>query len=245
MVSVCIATYNGEKYIREQLQSILSQIGAEDEVIVSDDGSTDDTLTIVKELDDKRVKILRNEGMRGFSGNFINALRQAQGEYVFLSDQDDVWLPNKYKKVLPLLEEYDLIVTNSKVTDENLNVLSPSFFSYYNSGKGILKNILCNTYYGSCMAFKRKVFEWALPFPKTKEIGYDVWLGLVAEMAGKVFFLEEPLLLYRRHATATTSTDNLLKRSNRTLYQKIKGRFIMLWHVVLFYIKHKQSCKQA
>lgn len=245
MVSVCIATYNGEKYIQEQLQSILSQIGKEDEVVVSDDGSTDGTVDIIKNLSDDRIKLIKNEGKHGFSENFVNALKQAKGEYVFVSDQDDVWLPDKYKIVLPLLSEYDLVVTNSKVTDEQLNILHDSFFSLYKSGKGIFKNILCNTYYGSCMAFKRKIFELACPFPETKEVGYDVWLGLVAELTGKVFFLDEPLLLYRRHGDTATSTDSFLSRSNRTLFQKIKGRVIMLKNILSFYLKYKSSCKQA
>ncbi|NDV47426.1 glycosyltransferase family 2 protein [Paludibacter sp. 221] len=245
MVSVCLATYNGEKYIKEQLQSILSQIGDEDEVIISDDGSIDNTLSIIEGINDARIKLFHNTGEHGFSKNFVNALNQAQGEYIFLSDQDDVWLPDKYEIVLPLLKEYDLVVTNSSVTDENLNIIKPSFFSYYNSGKGILKNIIYSTYYGSCMAFRKTVFEDACPFPESKEIGFDVWIGLVAEMTGKVFFLDKPLLLYRRHSNTVTSSGNLLNRSNRTLFQKLRGRIIMLKHVISFYLRYKFSCKKA
>lgn len=244
MNSVCIATYNGEKYIEDQLLSILSQIGKDDEVVVSDDGSTDNTLNIINSISDSRIKLIHNDSKRGFSENFVNALKNASGEYIFLSDQDDVWLPEKYEFVLPLLKKYDLVVTNSSVTDENLNIIEPSFFRYYNSGKGVLKNIVCNTYYGSCMAFRKDILEYALPLPKSKEIGYDVWIGLVAEMIGKVFFFDKPLLLYRRHANTATSTESFLSRSNRTLFQKLKGRIIMLNHVIFFYIKYKFSCKK-
>jgi len=244
MVSVCVATYNGEIFIEEQLQSILGQIGKNDEVIVSDDGSTDETIKVIEDINDKRIKLIHNDKERGFSGNFANALAHAEGEYIFLSDQDDVWLPEKYNIVLSLLEKHDLVVTNSSVTDENLNITEPSFFRYYNSGKGIVKNIICNTYYGSCMAFRKDILKKAQPFPKSKEIGYDVWLGLVAEVTGKVFFLDRPLLLYRRHSNTATKTQNLLNRSNRTLFQKIRGRIIMLNRIILFYLKYKFSCKK-
>ena len=86
MISVCVATYNGEKYIKEQLLSILSQIGLNDEVVVSDDHSNDSTIDIVKSLNDKRVKIIYNEGNRGYTSNFENALKHAKGDYVFISD---------------------------------------------------------------------------------------------------------------------------------------------------------------
>ena len=94
MISVCIATYNGEKYIKEQLLSILPQLGKKDEVIISDDHSTDNTLDIVKGLNDNRIKIVMNNREKGYTSNFENALSYAIGDYIFLSDQDDIWMSN-------------------------------------------------------------------------------------------------------------------------------------------------------
>ena len=94
MISVCIATYNGAEYLREQVESILSQLEEEDEIVVSDDSSTDTTIEILQSFGDRRIKIFKNPA-KGFVRNFENALRQAQGDFIFLSDQDDVWLPNK------------------------------------------------------------------------------------------------------------------------------------------------------
>ena len=238
-VSVCIATYNGEIYIRQQLESILVQIGGNDEIIISDDGSTDNTINIIKSLGDARIKITYANG-HNFKKNFENALCHATGDYIFLSDQDDIWLEGKYATCLQELQIYDLVITNSSVVDNNMHIIIPSFFDYYHSGPGVLKNSLNNTYFGACMAFNRKILTFALPFPKTKEIGHDIWIGLVAEMVGKVHFINQPFLLYRRHDLSLTNiSTNLVTRSQRRLFTKLMSRFIVLYHVAAFYLKHK------
>ncbi len=244
MVSVCIATYNGEEFIQEQLNSILSQIGEGDEVIISDDNSTDLTIEKIKAVGDKRIKIL-NANYRNPIKNFENSLKHAKGEFIFLSDQDDVWLPNKYGCCLHYLKDYDLVITDAIVVDEFLNQINPSFFEYYGSGLGVVKNMLRSTYFGTCMAFNRKILDYSLPFPKTREIGHDLWIGLVAEIIGNVYFCKEQLLLYRRHDMALTNISTKFNRSNRSLYIKIRGRFIMFKELTLFYLKYKlNQCKK-
>jgi glycosyltransferase involved in cell wall biosynthesis len=233
--SVCIATYNGEQYIAQQLQSILVQIAPDDEVIISDDGSTDHTLDILRNFNDPRICIIHNNA-HNLILNFENAILHAKGNIIFLSDQDDVWLKGKYQRCLKELETTDLVCTNSMLTDDKLNILNPDFFSIYHSGKGILKNIITSTYYGACMAFKRHIATRALPFPKTREIGHDLWLGLVAEMIGTVRFVPQPYLLYRRYDGTTTNTGNLLTRSNRPMLKKIWGRIVISYHVCKFKI---------
>lgn len=240
MISVCVATYNGEKYIEEQLRSILSQISAEDEVVVSDDRSTDGTLAVVEGLRDPRIRIVHSTA-HYFKWNFENAMRHAKGDVIFLSDQDDVWLPGKVVACMEALKEVDLVCTNSMLTDEKLNVVNPDFFQIYHSGPGIIKNSLNNTYYGSCMAFRRRVMEAALPLPKTIEIGHDIWLGLVAEMIGTVRFLPTPYLLYRRLDSSFCNTEGLAHRSKRPLWVKIWSRVVVLAHVVRFRMKQIKS----
>lgn len=237
MNSVCVATYNGERYIEQQLRSILSQIALEDEVIVSDDGSTDDTLKIVDSIGDKRICV-RHSHAHYFKDNFIEAMQEAKGDIIFLSDQDDVWLPGKYERCLKELKDVDLVCTNSQMTDGELKIIEPNFFSIYHSGPGVFKNAMNNTYYGSCMAFRRKVLEAALPMPQTREIGHDIWLGLVAEMTGKVRFIDTPYLLYRRHEYTKTSTNGLLHRSKRPLWVKIWSRAVVLYYVCKFKLNH-------
>ena len=237
MNSVCVTTYNGERYIEQQLRSILEQIAADDEVIVSDDGSTDNTLKIVDSIGDKRIRI-RHSSAHYFKDNFIEAMCEAKGDIIFLSDQDDVWLPGKYERCIKELEEVDLVCTNSEMTDGELNIIEPNFFSVYHSGPGVFKNALNNTYYGSCMAFRRSLLKAALPMPSTREIGHDIWLGLVAEMTGKVRFIDTPYLLYRRHEDAKTSTNGLLHRSKRPLWLKIWSRVVVLYYVSKFKLNH-------
>ncbi len=243
MNSICIATFNGEKYINQQLTSILSQINIDDEIIISDDGSTDNTISIINALNDNRIKIIHSN-FHYYKLNFENALKQAKGEYIFLADQDDVWLPNKYHECLHELKKYDLICHNSKITDKNLNIINNSFFNFYKSGKGIIKNIINSSYFGACMAFNRKILNSAIPFPKTKEFGHDIWLGLVAESIGKVKFIETPYLLYRRHNdTFTNISNNLLTRSKRPLLKKIWSRITLAYHLIIFNIQYF-TCKK-
>ena len=239
MNSVCVATYNGEQYIEQQLRSILEQIKPEDEVIVSDDGSTDKTLKIVDSIGDKRIRVGHSHA-HYFKENFIEAMREAKGELIFLSDQDDVWLPGKYERCVNELQEVDLVCTNSRMTDSELKVIEPNFFFIYHSGPGVFKNAMNNTYYGSCMAFRRSLLDYALPMPPTREIGHDIWLGLVAEMTGKVRFIDTPYLLYRRHEDAKTSTNGLLHRSKRPLWRKVWSRVVVLYYVCKFKLTHGQ-----
>ena len=110
MISVCMATFNGEKYIKEQIQSILNQLSLDDEVIISDDGSSDKTLEVINHINDKRIKVFTNTHKHGFTHNFENALNHANGEYIFLSDQDDIWAEEKVNKVMESLIYNDLVI---------------------------------------------------------------------------------------------------------------------------------------
>lgn len=236
MVSVCLATFNGEKYIKEQLESILPQLSIDDEVIISDDNSTDKTCAIIDSFQDNRIR-LYNVNFRQFKKNFVNALSYAKGEYIFLSDQDDIWMPNKVKRCMQLMRDYDLVVTDAIVVDESLNVINNSFFLLYGSGSGVPKNIFNNTYLGACMCFTRKILDLAMPFPKSIEITHDAWLGLVAEVSGKPVFAKEPLIQYRRHSNAVTNVSSpFLLRSKRSLFLKLKNRFITIYELAKFFL---------
>lgn len=235
MVSVCLASYNGEDFIKDQIVSILNQLHPEDELIISDDGSNDHTIAIIMSFADPRIKFFPHTSSGRPTENFEHALEQARGEFIFLSDQDDIWLKNKYDHMLSLLHTNDLVLSNSTLVDEHLEVINPSFFKFHNSRKGIVRNVIKNSYFGSCMAFRRELLSFALPFPSSKEIGHDVWLGLVAEMTGKVYLTDEPLILYRRHSSAVTAHG--MGKSKRSLFVKLFGRVIMFKYVCAFYCK--------
>lgn len=221
-ISVCMATYNGEKYIKEQLESILSQIGENDEVIISDDISIDNTIDIIKSFNDARIKIYVNKTKLGATANFNASLTKASGDIIFLSDQDDVWMNDKVSICLKNLELYDLIVTNCKVVNEKLDIKYESYFNIVNSGKGFLKNLYKSTYLGCCLAFKKDILKVVLPIPNNLMMYHDWWLGFIAEKRFKVYFESKPLLLYRRHENTTSST---VGKSKNSLFFKIKSRW--------------------
>jgi len=207
MISVCMATYNGERYIREQIDSILCQLNSEDELIISDDGSMDGTLEIVKEYidTDKRIKLLSGPG-KGVIANFENAIMQAKGEYIYLSDQDDVWVENKCHVVQKAFDETGalVIVHDAIVVDKDKNVVIPSFYVWRNSAPGFIHNLWRNSYIGCCMAFRRDLITSFLPIPKDIAM-HDQWLGMCGELKRKTFFVPDKLLLYRRHGDNVSS----------------------------------------
>jgi glycosyltransferase involved in cell wall biosynthesis len=223
-ISVCMASYNGEKYIRQQIDSILPQLGESDELIISDDSSTDDTISVVKSINDNRIKLIKDQKFKSPVSNFENAIKNATGDFIFLCDQDDIWQPNKVESVLPFLKQYDLVVSDCKIVDGDLNIIEDSFFKKMHSSTGFWKNFVKNRYLGCCMAFRKEVLDNALPFPPQIAM-HDIWLGLCAELFGHPFFLNEPLVLYRRHGNNASFGS---EKSKYTLMFKIKYRISLL-----------------
>lgn len=211
-LSVALAAYHGEEYIEPQLLSILEQLGTEDEVIVSDDAPGGETQRIVERLAecDKRVRYLKGNG-GGVIKNFENALSNALGDVIFLSDQDDVWLPGKVEAVLKEIDlGADLVLHDTKLTDAELNVTEESFFKVNGSKKGFKENFIHNSYMGCCMAFTREICEMSLPFPEDIPM-HDQWIGMLAERFGRVTFIEKPYLLHRCHGGNVTGGKTSLK----------------------------------
>lgn len=227
MISVCMAVYNGEKYLREQLESIL-RFGEIGEVVISDDGSTDKSQEIVLSFNDPRIKVFAGP-RSGLIKNFENAIAHATGSYIFLSDQDDVWLENKVPVMMVELEHYDLVVSDCRVVDEALSVTHDSMFFIRKPGSGFLKNLAMNSYIGCCMAFNRRIVDCALPFPEKIPM-HDWWIGLIAETGYKIKFIKQPLLLYRRHGNNASETAT---KSASSLLLKVRWRFMILWLLFL------------
>ncbi len=223
MISVCIATYNGSLYIDEQVQSILCQLSDNDEIIVSDDGSTDDTIEKINAFADSRIRWAGLGGRLGVIKNFERALSAAKGDLIFLCDQDDIWLSGKVEKCREALRHNILVVTDCKIVDSELNQILPSFFQHRKSGPGLLRNLFRNSFLGCCMAFRRELLESVLPIPASVPM-HDMWLGAIAETQGKVYFLPEPLSLYRRHGQNASPT---AEKSRFSLFQQLKFRVVL------------------
>lgn len=229
MVSVCMATKNGAKYIREQLDSILVQLGPSDEIIISDDASTDETISVIESYRDKRIRLLKNKSSVGISRNFEISLNISKGEFIFLADQDDVWTDNKIEVMKKNLDHHDLVVSDCLLVDHSLQMKNQSFFAVNNSGKGLIRNILKNSYIGCCMAFNRKLLNHALPFPSDIPM-HDFWIGMVGELHYKVIFITEVLVYHRRHGANASSTGN---KSALSFFKKFESRYRIIKNLIL------------
>lgn len=206
-ISVAMAVYNGEKYIQEQILSILKQLNCSDEIVISYDKSTDNTYRIISDLAvrDCRIKIFRGPS-RGAIKNFENALKHCKNDYIFLCDQDDIWLENKVSHVLGAFKntQADVVLHDCCVINDNEATIHPSFFKLRHCTPGFLFNIMHNSYIGCCMALRREFLHNVLPFPEKIPM-HDQWIGLMGEKKGKVAFLKTPLIKYRRHSSNASS----------------------------------------
>lgn len=236
MNSVCMATYNGERYIQRQLESILKQLDSMDEVIIFDDCSTDNTRKVIKAMDDSRIHLYKNIKNLGVNKTFENALKKARGDIIFLSDQDDIWLDDKVAFIIDYFQKHsdvDVIQHDAEVVYENLTVIDKSFFHWRGHvGPSVIRNLLRDTHLGCCMAMRRNVINDCLPI--TSIPYHDKWIGVVAPLTGhKVMFIPTVLMKYIRHVG--TSTDPMFHRrpwkqvfKERIIYPIVLGKFFIL-----------------
>ena len=233
MISVCVATHNGEKYIKQQLESILSQLSQDDEVVISDDGSTDDTLSIINEINDSRIIVYQYQqpsktkhSHEYVCRNFENALKHAKGDYIFLSDQDDIWMPNKVEVCMKDLKDHDMVLHEFMHIDENENVIKPLHYNGTFRPHNYLLRV--GKHYGCAMAFRRSVLDYALPFPKHLLL-HDYWIGILAETIGNFYYEKQPLIKYRIHQQNTSGNHNPLWFM---VYYRVNTMFMVLYRVL-------------
>jgi glycosyltransferase involved in cell wall biosynthesis len=226
-VTVVIATYNGELYIAEQIRSILPQLQKSDEVIIVDDASTDHTLSVLKSIQDDRIKICCNDINVGPMRSFEKAIFLATGDLIFLSDQDDIWHSNKIKCIKEVYQNYSditLVLSDARVVDDEGREILKSFYKMRGGFvDGVLDNLIKNRYLGCVMTFKKSMINKILPFPSLIP-QHDMWIGLVNSVYGKTYYIPIPLIDYRRHNfNASKASSNV--RSG--LYQMIKWRIAL------------------
>lgn len=227
-ISVCLATYNGQTYIKEQIESILCQLSIGDEILISDDGSTDETVSIIESIGDARISVIKNEGNKGLLRNIETALVKAAGNFIFLADQDDVWHAGKVKSMVAALDLHHVVVCDCSVTDANLNVIHQSFFHHQNSGSGFLRNLWRNSYIGCCMAMRREVLDKAIPFPRDTPM-HDWWIGLVGEAAFSTKFISDQLVFHRRHGKNLSLTSH---GSSFSIFRRLQWRMILVKNLI-------------
>ena len=209
-IEILLATYNGEKYLNEQIDSIINQTYTNWKLLIRDDGSEDRTLEILKEYEkrDERISILRhNKGNLGFVKNFEELLKNSSEEFIMFSDQDDYWLENKIEKYIGVLENLDveklkkplLIHSNSFVCDEKLNILKKNFVdskvALQYGGNGYFFAYFVQ---GSTTLINRKLINLGLPFLRSVTL-HDRYFHLLVEFFGNRIFIDESLIKYRQH----------------------------------------------
>jgi glycosyltransferase involved in cell wall biosynthesis len=236
-ISVCIATYNGEKYIKAQLNSILSQLEEHDEVVISDDSSSDRTIEIIKQINDQRIKLYPNQRFRSPTLNFEFAISKAEGQYIFLSDQDDEWETNKVNTFLPMLEHKKLVASYFCFIDKNSRHIESEI--QYVPSKGFLKNLIRPSIPGCCMAFTSELKNQILPFPKGIAM-HDWWISLIAAIEGQITIVKKPLVCVRRHETNYSTTGS---KSKYSIKDKLTMRYFILKKVVLYLRQPKKQLR--
>lgn len=229
-VDIAMATFNGEKFIREQIASIERQTYSNWQLFISDDGSTDNTVKIIKELANKneRITLVNTERQGGVVKNFNKALSATEAEYVVLSDQDDIWPEERLARLVETIEKYKnqdsnkslLVFTDLEVIDKNGNIKESSFYQAnniepYENMRG--NNLLWrSSVYGCTTIVNRKLLDRALPIPQNA-LMHDQWLALHASQENGLYYFDYCSIKYRQH------DNNVTGGSKKNLLEKLKS----------------------
>jgi glycosyltransferase involved in cell wall biosynthesis len=207
-VSVCMAAYNGAEYISQQLASILEQLSPQDEVIVVDDCSKDGTADIVESLGDGRIRLLRNTTNLGYVRTFERALNSANGKYLLLSDQDDLWTPGRVDAMLAALKDHAVVASNFTVFGGEPNWFQGLRLKSADSTRYLSNLFLLwvgvRPYYGCTMGVNRDALRIILPFPAFLHETHDQWIAMCGNVMRSMVHLEQFTVARRLHETNTT-----------------------------------------
>jgi glycosyltransferase involved in cell wall biosynthesis len=224
--SVALCTFNGDKYIKGQIESILRQSVKVDEIVICDDGSTDNTLELINTIiannpTDTDIRLYKNSYNLGVVKNFSKCIALCLNDYVFLSDQDDLWDKDKVKKYESLFHSgYEIIFSDAYIVDDTLRITKKSLFKHLGfNPKSDPRNFLLkqSLITGATLAFHRKIYHYALPF--NDHYLHDGWLGIIGVYFFKYFIIQEALIFYRQHNSnvAGIKLDSLFKKFNKNI----------------------------
>lgn len=258
-IDILLATYNGEKFVKEQIESILNQTYENFNLIISDDASTDNTLNILEEYEkkDTRIKVFKKEKNKGLIDNFEFLLKNVTSDYFMFSDQDDIWKKDKIEKSINKLKEENsgLVYTDLEIVDEKLNVIYPSYWKYKQIYKKIIKYnnfealYLNNFVTGCTILAKSKYIKDILPLPRnSKFVLHDYWTALIISAKDKISYVEEPTIQYRQHKNnrvgSSRKSDQLENFEDlRNLFIRVKIEHFEVFKENIEKIKTKESSK--
>ncbi|WP_426996328.1 glycosyltransferase [Pseudarthrobacter sp. N5] len=223
--SVCMATYNGSKFIDEQLISILDQLGPQDEVIIVDDASSDDTVAQIRKFTDGRIRLIEAGANKGYVKSFEQAAQASRGSAIFLSDQDDVWVDGRLEVMLDALGSAAVVASNFDVLGGGPRPDIPRLRSADSTRH--MANIFgvmvgYRAYYGCGMAFRREVLSSFAPIPPYLRESHDLWLAILGNTSGSIRHLDGSTLLRRLHE------DNATPRGWRSLRVILVARVVLV-----------------
>jgi len=221
-----MATYNGQDFVADQISSILQQLTSEDELIVVDDASTDDTAKVVREFVDPRILLLPSSANRGYVASFERAIAASSGEYIMLSDQDDIWLPGRVELLRQSLRNRCFAASNFTVFGGEANRLQKLQLRERDSGRWVA-NLFATwigyrPYYGCTMAFRASAKNLVLPFPAFLTETHDQWIAIVANLHREMIHVEAATVSRRLHDQNTTP------KSRRPVAVIVRGRVMLL-----------------
>lgn len=250
-IDILLPTYNGERYLKEQLDSILNQTYKNIRIIISDDCSSDSTPEILKQYQekDKRIEIYLQKNNLGVVKNIEFLLKKVENPLYMLADQDDVWIDNKIEKSVEKLnkEKADLVFGDLEVVDQNLQTIYPSFGDFMLLNRKINKyidsykvNYLYNCVTGCTLLSKKKFIDKILPLPtNSKYVIHDYWIGLVIALNGKLAYMPEKYIKYRQHGNNQVGTDKISHGFKKL--EQVRELFINV-KIGVFgtYVEHKE-----
>jgi len=208
LVSIAMSSYNGERFIKEQIDSILDQSYSNLELVITDDGSSDKTIEIIKnyQKNDTRIKLYQNEVNLGFVQNFGKAISLCKGDYIALADQDDIWKKDKLKTFIEKIGNNVLIYSDADLVDEHAVSMEKELIRPTNllvSGSNNRAFLLANCVSGNTLMFKKELMQYILPIPEGASF-HDRWIVFVASTYGSITFTDEPMTYYRRYSEQIT-----------------------------------------
>lgn len=207
-VSVCMATYNGAKYVREQLESILDELHPDDEVVIVDDASSDNTLSVIEAIDDPRITVYPNPENLGYVRSFERAMMLATGDVLMLSDQDDIWIPGRRDALVAAVAKRPIAASNLVLSTTGEPLLSPvtgrpwalRAATSSQRARNELRILAGDApYFGCTMAIHRTALPLVLPFPPALKESHDLWIATVGNVAGALIHVDQPTLRRRIH----------------------------------------------
>lgn len=233
-ISVCMAVHNGLPYLRQQLESILTQLHDNDELIISDDGSNDGSIDFIKNINDNRIKLLKLKKekqdygeeiffrMKKIADNFENSISSATGDIIVFSDQDDIWVSDKLEYIRENMVG-DCFIHDGIVINNKGETIGKTLFALLKKSSSFFNMFYKPPFVGCCMAVSKKIIDIALPFPHYP-IEYDTYIGFCSKIFGRIQFSNKHLIIYRRHGNNASSC---FEGSKNSIYIKIKRRFFM------------------